>query len=420
MSACSPAPEVTMTDPFTRRAIRAAALVLLTLSATLAGTGCGKDGGDIPTDPIPTVPEPTDPGPEDPAPTPQGPAPVGDVMYAVDLSNNFIVFGSGSISTLSAKMRITGLPILKRVIGLAIRPADGAVIAVGNDSRVYTIDPLTAHATPVSGAPFSPEIAEFFDIHFAMALEPNGTRVRLIAAESGGNWSIDINDGTAYLAENARYGTGSELEGQTARLLGLVYPTLPDSAKQPGWCENLAYALDADEAVMLASCDPDSGQWWPTGVTPEASATRVATTAYPLASSTGSPDQVLRDLKDQLMRCGEFMPGPDGASSDGEQEPPADGGPWFPRSPDTDFWVMLRKVGEAQSRVGTVERIDAQEWGITWLGDLPAEDPEQTGVWAVGGPYGPSPSNVRRQLTAKVRLSADEMSVGSDPRARCS
>jgi hypothetical protein len=174
---------------------------------------------------------------------------------------------------------------------------------------------------------------------------------------------------------------------------------------------------------MLASCDPDSGQWWPTGVTPEASATRFATTAYPLASLTGSPDQVLRDLKDQLMRCGEFMPGPDGASSDGEQEPPADGSPWFPRSPDTEFWVMLRKVGEAQSRVGTLERIDAQEWGITWLGDLPAEDPEQSGVWAVGGPYGPSPSNVRRQLTAKVRLSADEMSVGAptsfDPRARC-
>jgi hypothetical protein len=77
-------------------------------------------------------------------------------MYAVDLSNNFLVFGSGSIGTLTAKMRISGLPFLKRVIGLAIRPSDGAVIGVGNDSRVYTIDPLTAEATPVSTTPFSP------------------------------------------------------------------------------------------------------------------------------------------------------------------------------------------------------------------------------------------------------------------------
>lgn len=418
---------------FSRRGIRAAALVLLTLTASIAGAACGKDGGDSSTGPTPSEPGPSDPGSDDPGsddptPGPQGPAPVGDVMYAVDLSNNFIVFGSGSINVLSAKMRITGLPILKRIIGIAIRPSDGALIGVGNDSRVYTIDPLTAHATPVSGEPFSPEIAEFFDIHFAMALEPSGQRVRLIAAESGGNWSIDINDGSAYLAENARYGPGTELEGHTARLLGLVYPTLPDSARQAGWCENLVYALDADEAIMLASCDPDSGDWYPTGLSPEASAS-VGSAALSHASLTGSPDQVLRDLKDQLMRCGEFMPGPEGATSDGEPEPPAEGGPWFPHSPDTKFWVFLRKVGDIQSRVGTVELIDAQEWGITWQGDLPAEDPEQTGVFAVGGPYGPQPSPTvagshGHQLQRKVQLSSAEIAASagapsSDPRAHC-
>jgi hypothetical protein len=145
----------------------------------------------------------------------------------------------------------------------------------------------------------------------------------------------------------------------------------------------------------------------------------VGTTTLPLASASPPRDVILRDLHDQLLRCGEFMASQGGAESDGERQPPVDNGPWFPHSPDTKFWVLLRKVGELQSRVGTVELIDAQEWGITWQGDLPAEDPEQSGVWAVGGPYGPSPSNLRRQLAATVRLSADETPVGSDPRARC-
>jgi hypothetical protein len=415
-----------MYNRISRRGIRAVALVFLTLTATIAGTGCGKNGGSAPTDPTPSDPGPSDPAPSDPSP--QGPAPVGDVMYAVDLANNFLVFGTGSINVLSAKMRITGLPILKRIIGIAIRPSDGALIGVGNDSRVYTIDPLTARATPAGSGPFSPKISDYFDIHFAMALEPNGERVRLIAAESGGNWSIDIGDGTATMGETARYGAGTELEGQTPRLLGLAYPTLPDSAKQAGWCENLAYAIDADEAIMLASCDPDTGKWWPTGRSPEASAAIRPVGQRLQASAAGSPSQVLEDLKDQLLRCGEFMNGPGGSTSPGEPEPP-EGGPWFPRSPDTKYWVIVSWVAGVQNRVGTVELNDAKEWGITWQDDLPSEDPAQTGVFPVDGPYRPSPasaSNLRQGLRPKIQLSAaasPEPSTPpappSDPRARC-
>jgi hypothetical protein len=295
---------------------------------------------------------------------------------------------------------------------------------------VYTIDPLTAEATPVRSDPFSPKIADFFDIHFAMSLEPNGERVRLIAAESGGNWSIDISDGTATTGEKARYGVGTELEGQTPRLLGLAYPTLPDSAKQPGWCENLVYAIDADEAIMLASCDPDTGEWWPTGPSPEASAAIRPVGERLQASVAGSPSQVLKDLKDQLLRCGEFMNGPEGSRSDGETEPP-EGGPWFPRSPDTEFWVFVSSVGEIQNRVGTVELIDAKDWGITWHDELPSEDLSQSGVFAVGGPYGPQPSpasasDLRHQLRGEIQLSvagSPESSTPpspSDPRAQCS
>jgi hypothetical protein len=88
-----------------RRGMRATALAFLVFAASLAGTGCGKDSGSGLTDPPPSDPGPTDPGPDGP---PTAPAPLGSVVYAVDLANNFLVFGTESFDVLSQQRRITG------------------------------------------------------------------------------------------------------------------------------------------------------------------------------------------------------------------------------------------------------------------------------------------------------------------------
>jgi hypothetical protein len=395
------------------RRIRALALALLTLAA-LAGTACGGHG-DGPSGPPSDPSDPSEPGPDQ---TPDGPAPVGAVMYAVDLSNNFIVFGRGSVETPTAMMRITGLPILKRVIGLAIRKSDRAVIGVGNDSRVYTIDPLTAEATPISDGPFAPQIASFFDIHFAMSVEPDGEHIRLIAAESGGNWSIDINDGSARLDPNATYGEGSDLAGHTPALLGIVYPTLPDSAKQPGWCRNLAYGLDADEAIIVASCDPATGYWFPVGSAPEpGAAARRALSRM----QTGMPpkEMILKDLHDQLLRCGEFMAGPVGSHSDGEPGPPQDSGPFFPHYPDTEFYTFLINVADRQNRAHAVKLIDGNEWGLYPGPLLPDDQFVQSTVEAVDSPYKGMKATAGVRLS-RVRPPAPSLTeAANDPVAAC-
>jgi hypothetical protein len=341
-------------------------------------------------------------------------------MYAVDLANNFIVFGSGSVAAPTAIMRISGLPFLKRVIGLAIRKSDGALVGVGNDSRVYTIDPLTAEATPV-GEPFSPRIASFFDIHFAMSVEPGGERVRLVAAESGGTWSIDLHDGTARLEPNARYGAGSELAGHTPALLGLVYPILPDSARQPGWCANLAYGLDADQAIIVASCDPTTGYWYPVGRTPTPSA---AVVPAPGRIQAAMPDRhlVLEDLHDQLLRCGEFMSAPGGSESDGEQPPAQNGGPWFPHSPDTEFYAFILHVAELQNQAHALKLIDGNRWGLYPGPVLPDDQFVQSTVEAVESPYRTSGSVVPRgprPVVAGGLAAAASGSSRSDALAAC-
>jgi hypothetical protein len=407
-----------------RQGIRAVALAFLTLITSLAALGCGKDGGSGLTEP-----GPDDPGPDDPAPVGwPGPAPVGQVLYAVDLSNNFLVFGTESFAALTAKMRIEGLPILKRVIGIALRPSNGKLYGVGNDSRVYTIDPLTAVATPVGG-PFSPGIISAFDIHFAMALEPNGNRVRLIAAESGANWSISLDDGTATPGESSRYAAGTPLEGRTPRLLGIAFAPPADTA-DASLCQNLAYAVDADEAIMIASCDPATGAWWPTvdEQPSQASLSYAPAGASPLAAS--SAPRAFEELKDQLLRCGEFMfepGGPLGPSGSGEPRPP-EGGLWGPRTPPGRFTTFLVKAG--RNIFATIEWAGVDHGlQITEHGDIVAKDPVQSVTW-VHPKYVPHPvPGLRREVRQDVHLSAARVeepepssppAPPSDPRARCS
>ncbi len=348
---------------------------------------------------------------------------MGDVVYAVDLANTLLIFGTGSIGTLTAKMKIQGLPILKRIIGIAIRPADGALIGIGNDSRMYAIDPLTAEATAISTSPFSPGIVDFFEIHFAMAVEPNGDRIRLIAAEGGGNWSISLADGTATKSPKAVYAAGTPLAGRTPSLLGLVYPTLPDSAKGPDWCANLAYAIDSDEAIIVASCDPATGEWWPVTLPSEASVRARPAIGLPAASATETRE--LRELKDELLRCGEVWPSPEGVTSEGER-PPAGETVWNPDMPDGPLWVIASEIGRKLNRVGTVSPVGAEDVGIHWIQEVPSQSPIQSALFDKGGLYGPRAnlrSDLAQRLAGEVSLmaGADEpaAAAGADPWAQC-
>lgn len=368
-----------------RRGFRATAVALLTLIATLAGA-CGKDGGGL-TDPGPEGPLPTDPVPTDP--TPSGPAPVGDRIWAVDLANNLLLFGAGDPTVLSAKQRISGVPILKRIIGIGFRPSDGKLYGVGSDSRVYTIDTLTAEAAAVSETKFSPTIIDFFDIHFAMALEPSGDRFRLIAAESGINWSISLDDGTATTGADAHYAAGTIYEGETPRLMGIAFaPPSTDAALRAGFssfpdsCEDLMYAIDADRAEMIGSCDPDSGSYEPLGKLPEES----------------------------YARCGEVMFGP-GA--------PGGGDPNNPVPPPGGLWVLAMRGTAYLNSLGTVN----DDGSITWRGEVPSESPIQSAAFAEGGLYGPTPRDLRSErrmsMADVVQPEASAPPAPSDPRAQC-
>ncbi|HZM26436.1 MAG TPA: DUF4394 domain-containing protein [Gemmatimonadales bacterium] len=240
-----------------RRWAEATALTLL----TLALPGCGGDGGPI--EPPPSEPPPSEP-PQ------QLPAPKGQAIYGVDLANRLVLFGTESPGTLSRKVQITGLPILKRIVGIDFRPSNGKLYGVGNDSRVYIIDPVTGAATAVGTGPFQPAI-DFFEVHFGMGFEPATGRIRLMVAESGANYSINPDDGTAVLETSVSYAKGDVNEGITPRIAGLGYVPLGANALAarrvglaslgPSPLEGVLLALDADQGTLVESIDPKTGEF---------------------------------------------------------------------------------------------------------------------------------------------------------------
>ena len=365
----------------------------LALTALMLVAACGKDGGGL-TDPGPVDPGPVDPGP---APTPEpAPQPVGQVVYAVDLENNFLVFGTESFDVLSGQARIRGLPILKRIIGIVYRPSNGKLYGVGNDSRVYTIDPSTAEATPVSGQQFTPKIVDFFEIHFAMALEPNGDRVRLISTEGGGNWSISLDDGTATSGEPVHFVTGDPNEHETPHIAALIFARpSPTAALKAGGavasigdCTAVMYMIDPDLASYIGTCDANSGDM---------------TTLGPIENEHWS-------------RCMEALVDENGDVIPTEDNPYGMGG---------TFVAAMRAVSPSVARPAGTAAVAAEElnsWGvinpdgsITWQGHT-------RGKAIQSATLAPPGSADVSKLAPLVRVEADPPSAvasSSDPRANC-
>ena len=219
---------------------------------------CGGDGGGLDT--------PNDPNQNPPS---QGPAPLGKAIYAVDLSNRLMLFGTGSLGTLSRIMGITGLPVGKRIVGIDFRPSNGKLYGVGNDSRVYVLDTLSGAATPVGTGPFTPKI-DFFEVHFGVGFDPKTERIRLIVAESGANYSINPDDGSATLETSVHYAAGDAHENAKPAISGLGYVPLKPApsarmaaltSSGPDLVEGVLLAMDSDLGTLVESLDPKTGEF---------------------------------------------------------------------------------------------------------------------------------------------------------------
>jgi Domain of unknown function (DUF4394) len=155
----------------------------------------------------------------------------GKTIYAVDLSNNFQLFHSGTPGTVNRQLAITGLLVGDRIVGIDFRPADGKLYGVGIDSRVYVVDTVTAVASPV-GPTFTPALD---GEHFGVALDPTTDEIRIQSAESGQNLRLSPVTGEVVATDAVlAYAAGDPNATRTPEIAATAITTTPGAATTYG------------------------------------------------------------------------------------------------------------------------------------------------------------------------------------------
>ncbi|MES2518359.1 MAG: DUF4394 domain-containing protein [Bacteroidota bacterium] len=103
--------------------------------------------------------------------------PTAPVAYAIDETNNLLIFNYTNIGTPISKT-ITGLQTGETILGIDMRPATGQLYALGSSSRLYVLNTASGAATVIGTAPFTTLLA---GTSFGFDFNPTVDRIRCIS-----------------------------------------------------------------------------------------------------------------------------------------------------------------------------------------------------------------------------------------------
>ncbi|WP_435356373.1 DUF4394 domain-containing protein [Emticicia sp. SJ17W-69] len=103
--------------------------------------------------------------------------PTSPVSYAVDETNNLLIFNFMNVGTPVSKA-ITGLQSGETILGIDIRPATGQLYALGSSSRLYVLNTSSGAATVVGTTPFTTLLS---GTSFGFDFNPTVDRIRCIS-----------------------------------------------------------------------------------------------------------------------------------------------------------------------------------------------------------------------------------------------
>lgn len=134
------------------------------------------------------------PPPDEPPPQARG------ELLAVNADNELISFNRGAPGKPCTRAAIEGLARDEAVLGVDVRPADGALYALGSEGNLYTIDPGSARATqhaelrPDPADSSEPFVALDARESYGVAFNPVPDRLRVVSRD-GQNLRINVDSG---------------------------------------------------------------------------------------------------------------------------------------------------------------------------------------------------------------------------------
>ena len=160
-------------------------------------------------------------------------------VYALTTSDNLLRFDGDNPQMVNRK-KVSGLAAGESLVGIDFRPSaqpsgsplQGALYGVGDQSNIYTIDPMTAVATQVSTINADGQAVALEGTGFGIDFNPAVDRLRIV---SNTNQNLRVNVETGVLADfdpvtpgtqpdgDLQYGAGDPNEGTDPDVTSVAY-----------------------------------------------------------------------------------------------------------------------------------------------------------------------------------------------------
>ncbi len=177
--------------------------------------------------------------------------PQGRRIFGLDAGGNLVTFGSQNPDE-TRRVALSGLQSGETLAGLDFRPADGRLYAVGSTSRIYMVDTLTAAATVVGGAAFTPGVE---GTSFGFDFNPTVDRIR-VHGNAGQNLRLHPVTGAVAGVDTAlTYVAGDPGANTTPRVVGTAYTNSVNGATT-----TVLFGIDSNRDVLVLVGAPNGGR----------------------------------------------------------------------------------------------------------------------------------------------------------------
>jgi hypothetical protein len=186
-------------------------------------------------------------------------------MIGLTSSNSLLLFDSATPATIQNTIPITGLPSGESIVSITDRPATGGLLALGNNSHLYSIKLGTGAATALSTTSFTPTIV---GSRFGISTNAVTDTVRLVD-DAGQNLRLSPTSGAVLQSDTMLgYAAGDPNVSTAPDLVSLAYTN-----SVPGASTTTAYGIDAGITALVrlgspggSPTSPSSGQLFTVGL----------------------------------------------------------------------------------------------------------------------------------------------------------
>jgi len=152
-----------------------------------------------------------------------------------------------------ATKKVTGSADIKgasNIVGIDVRPADGALYAVSADGGIYTVDAKSGQATMKS------KLSETLKAGVSITVDfnPVADRLRILTSE-GTSLRVNVDDGKATVDGSLKFKDGDANAGKTPMVVAGAYT----NSANPKPTATALYNIDATTGSLVTQAPPNDG-----------------------------------------------------------------------------------------------------------------------------------------------------------------